>query len=132
MNALRMAATGLAKPFDYEPAYVCFGDYTMDANGLSVEREQGRGENRQKAKLWVSAPFEVLGRSRDPQGRGWGKFLRWRDDDGRQHVRHVADAELHGEPAALCAGLANIGLRIDRMKHRISSVIFRVSRCCAG
>ncbi len=116
--ALRKAAVGLAKPFDPGPAYHSFGAYRMDARGLTVEIERGRGDNRTTEAVRIAAAFEVLGACRDPHGASWGKVLRWRDDDRREHVRHVADADLHGEPAALCASLAHLGLRIDRKRQR--------------
>lgn len=109
---LPRTAVGLAKPRDAAPAYVSFKPYEMTAKGLSVEVEKGKGENKTTEKVWIAAPFEVLGACRDPRGRAWGNMLRWRDADGHQHQRHVADADLHGEPAALCAALANEGLRI--------------------
>lgn len=100
------------------PAYVSFGPYTMDASGLAVENEVGRGKARWTETVWISAPFEVLGQCRDPHGRAWGKMLRWRDADGREHVRHVADAALYGDPGALCASLADHGLWIDPARQR--------------
>ena len=118
VDALRKSATALAKPLDSGPSFVSIPPYTMDAGGLTVEKTVGRGEARRTETFQIAAAFEVLGTCRDPRGACWGKVLRWRDDDGRQHVRHIADAELHGEPAALCAGLANLGLWIDRTKHR--------------
>ena len=90
----------------------------MDATGLAIEIDRKQGETKRTETLWIAAPFEVLGASRDPHGGDWGKVLRWRDDDGRVHVRHVADADLHGEPAALCASLAHHGLRIARARQR--------------
>ena len=113
LEALWKAAMGLAKPFE-PPAYVSFGSYVMTAKALTVEIEKGRGRNKTMETVGVSAPFEVLGECRDPQGNAWGKALRWRDADDRQHMRHVADAETHGEPSALCASLADQGLWIDR------------------
>jgi uncharacterized protein (DUF927 family) len=68
--------------------------------------------------LWISAPFEIVGKCCDAHGAAWGNVLRWRDGDGRQHDRHVADAALHGEPSALCAQLADVGLQIDRTRQR--------------
>ena len=112
---LRKAAGSLAQPFDPGPAYVSRPPYTMDANGLAIAKSNRKGETE---TIWIAAPFEVLGACRDPHGSAWGKLLRWRDDDGRLHTRHVADADLHGEPAALCGSLAHEGLRIDRMRHR--------------
>ena len=116
--ALRKAAARLAKPFDPGPAYVSSPPYTMNASGLAVEKEVGRGEAKRQESVWISGPFEVLGACRDPPGGGWGKLLRWRDDDTRLHTQHVGDAALHGEPAALCASLAHEGLRIDRTRQR--------------
>jgi putative DNA primase/helicase len=57
-------------------------------------------------------------RWRDPYGRGWGKWLRWRDADGRIHTRHVSDAALQGDPSVLCGGLADEGLTINRNQQR--------------
>ena len=60
----------------------------------------------------LSAPFEVLGRGRDPNGAGWSTCLKWKDPDGREHTHAVSDARLHGEVGALCGDLAQLGLRI--------------------
>ncbi len=60
------------------------------------------------------APFEVIGRARDPHGYGWARWLRWRDPDGRRHEHAVADAALHGDAGALAADLAGRGLTVSR------------------
>jgi putative DNA primase/helicase len=86
--ALRLASVHCAKPFDAAeaaPAYISFGRFKMDADGLHTEVKRGRGDNSDIEIVRVSAPFEILGRARDPQGHGWGRFLRWSDPDGRQH-----------------------------------------------
>jgi putative DNA primase/helicase len=44
--------------------------------------------------------------------------VRWCDPDGRKHERFVPDAALHGDPASLCAGLAEGGLTIARIQQR--------------
>ena len=122
MAALRLAAVNCAKPFDAAeaaPAYISFGEFTMDA-----ERPSSRSEARpwrqfgNRNRCAVSAPFEIFGRGRDPDGRAWGRFLRWRDPDGRVHEKFVADEALHGEAAALCATLAADGLEIVREQQR--------------
>jgi uncharacterized protein (DUF927 family) len=115
---LRKTAANLAKLFDPGPAYLSFGAYTMDARGLTIDRESGKGESKTTVSVRIAAPFEVLGACRDPVGAGWGKVLRWPDSDGRSHVRHVADACLYGEPGALCGDLASLGLWIDRNRQR--------------
>jgi uncharacterized protein (DUF927 family) len=116
--ALRKLAVGLAIPFNTERAYLSFPPYKMNARGLHINVEQGRGQAKHIETLWIAAPFEVLGACRDRHGAGWGKVLRWRDGDGRQHAQHVADADMQGEPAKLCAGLAHVGLQIDRGRQR--------------
>ena len=63
-----------------------------------------------------------------PMGVCRGKLIRFRDADGREHLRHMTDAALQGEQAALCAILAGDGLSINRMHQRdlaeyLSSVV---------
>src|ERR1700722_20991929 len=53
-----------------------------------------------------------------PNGRLWGKQLRFRDADDRVHTHHVQDAALHGDPGVLCASLASDGLTICMSAHR--------------
>jgi putative DNA primase/helicase len=118
LAALRRSAAGLGKVFDPGPAFVSYGAYEMGAGGLHLEVERGRGENKTKASEWIAAPFEILGACRDPHGRGWGKYLRWHDGDGRAHVQHVTDAALQGDPAPVCASLVDGGLRINRGQQR--------------
>src|SRR5262245_12523892 len=87
------------------PGYVSFGHYEMTDEGLYTE-------DKNSEPLFVSGPFEVLGRARNPNGEGWGRLLSWSDDDGRVHIFCVPDADLHGERSALCANLASRGLKI--------------------
>jgi putative DNA primase/helicase len=99
-----------AKQSDQGRAFVSWGGFSMTGKGLVIEKDD-------KPSVLVSGPFEVLGRARDPEGNGWGRFLRWFDQDGRQHTRHVPDSALYGEPAALCGSLADAGLRIARQQQ---------------
>ncbi|UZF92073.1 DUF927 domain-containing protein [Bosea sp. NBC_00550] len=112
--ALLKAANGAAKAFDSGPSYVSYDNYTMTAGGLTAQVEKRRGNTKRVVDVRLSAPFEILGACRDPHGRCWGKILRWPDADGRVHVRHVTDAVLQGNPASLCAALADDGLAISR------------------
>lgn len=118
--ALRRAAYTCARPFDVAestPAYISFGKYTMDTDGLHTEVKRGRRGNSFEI-VRVSAPFEILGHGRDPHGRAWGRFLRWRDPDGRVHKKFVADEALQSDAAAICAPLAADGLQIVRSQQR--------------
>ena len=109
----------LQRAGDAASGHVSYGLFTMDAtDGLTKRGTTGRGNNSVIEEIWISASFEVLGQCRDPRGRAWGKQIRFSDADGRVHMRHVSDATLHGEPAALCAELADEGLRINRSRQK--------------
>src|SRR5215831_10173628 len=96
-----------------EQQFLSFAPFTMDPkNGLFVTVERRRGKQEWEEEIWLSAPFEIIGRVRDPQSHGWARLLRWKDDDGVVHQHPVADEDLHGDGAALCASLANGGLKI--------------------
>ena len=71
------------------PKFLSFGNFTMDSRGLSVRIQKGKRE----ITLDVAGPFEILGRIRAPNGEGWARWLRWRDDDGRQHTQSISDAD---------------------------------------
>ncbi len=112
-------SAGSCKAATTASGFVSFGLFTMDANdGLTKMVRAGKGINATIDAVWISAPFEVLGACRDPHGRAWGKQVRFRDDDKRVHMRHVSDAALQGEPGALCAALAEEGLKINRSKQQ--------------
>ena len=61
---------------------------------------------------WLAAPFEILGRARDPKGDGWSRLLEWKDEDGNQHTCTISDADLHHDASELCGRLASQGLKI--------------------
>ena len=84
-------------------------EFTLDLkSGLTVEIAK---RNKTERK-WIAAPFEILGRVRDPNSESWARLLRWSDDDGRVHEHTVSDADLHNDVGALCARLASLGLKI--------------------
>jgi hypothetical protein len=97
--------------------FVSWGDFTMRAKGLYTSKVR-KGDDASADGEWISSAFEVIGACRDPHGCGWGKWLRWRDADGRIHTRHVSNAALQGDPSTLCSGLADEGLNINRNQQR--------------
>ena len=100
-------------------AFVSFPPFTMDPKkGLFITVERRRGKDEWQEDIWLSAPFEIISRVRDPQSHGWARLLQWRDDDGIVHQHPVADYDLHGDGAALCATLANGGLKIATGSNR--------------
>jgi putative DNA primase/helicase len=116
IEALRAEAFRLAMPSDLGPTYVSHGQFHMRSYGLWCEAphrsKKGDDDQRERLEMWLSGPFEILGRVRDNQGGEWARLLRWNDEDGREHVETVRDADLHGEASALAAQLAHGGLKI--------------------
>jgi hypothetical protein len=87
------------------PIYVSAGRFSMTEKGLVAPVGKYK-------RVWISDPFEIVGRVRDPHGEGWGKLIRWKDPDGRTHVHVVPDAALHENAAAIAAVLAAGGLKV--------------------
>ena len=106
---LRKTVHELATRSFGRPKFLSFGNFRMDSHGLSVTILKGKKE----ITLELAGPFEILGRVRAPNGEGWARWLRWCDDDGGVHTQSISDAELHGDPGALCATLASRGLKIS-------------------
>jgi putative DNA primase/helicase len=93
--------------------FLSFPPFTMDPKrGLFITVEKRRGNKEWEEDIWLAAPFEIIGRVRDPHSYGWARLLQWKDDDDVTHQHPVADQDLHGDGAALCASLANAGLKI--------------------
>jgi hypothetical protein len=87
--------------------YTSFGGYQMDENGLFLQ------DKKHELPQFISGPFEILGRVCNSNRENWARLLRWSDDDNRVHIYRVSDADLHGDPSALCASLASRGLPDD-------------------
>jgi uncharacterized protein (DUF927 family) len=117
--AIQSASAAPSKTATAVSSYVSYYPFTMDADdGLTKEIAVGSGKSRHVETAWISAPFEILGACRDPRGRSWGKLVRFHDADNRMHDRHISDSALQGDPATLCAALADEGLKINRSKQR--------------
>jgi putative DNA primase/helicase len=117
LEALRTAAWACAKLLEPQPLYFSWGDFAMSDTGLWLITEKRTDDDADQQGVWICAPFEILGASRTPNGTGWGKWIRWRDADGRLHTRHLPDADLQRDLRAFCATLADQGLRINRSKQ---------------
>lgn len=103
-------------PSPKEMEFVSWGEFTMDASGLTAIKVTKNGAPAQRE--WIASAFEVLGACRDPFGCSWGLWLRWKDPDQRVHTHHVTNAALQGDASALCAGLADEGLCISPNQQR--------------
>jgi putative DNA primase/helicase len=113
LKALRNAINRLAKPYSPGPAYICYGPYALTDDGLTVEGKASGAE-----PIRICSLFEIIGESRNPGSADWGKWLRFRDGDGKLHTHVVANALLQGDPALLCGILASAGLSIVPEQRR--------------
>ena len=107
-----------AKPFDAAdaaPAYVSFGKFKMDEDGLTETNEAVRQSKSKSCACPRPSRFWDLAESGRPR---LGQILRWRDADGRLHEKFVSDEALQGDAAAICAPLAAEGLQIVRAQQR--------------
>ncbi len=114
------AARAGDKQDDGDADNASFGDFRMDvANGLYFTAKARRNNKESgSSETWISAPFDVLARCRDPKGDGWGLSIRWKDADRRDHSLDVTSVAMHGDPGTLAQSLVAGGLNIDREQHR--------------
>jgi putative DNA primase/helicase len=97
---------------DNQPTYRSHGAFVMTESGLFFrERSDTEGEGEKTGKK-ISAAFEVLAKVRDPAGKGWALWLRWRDAGGKVHERTLPMASLHQDHRSLEAGFAERGLPV--------------------
>ena len=112
-EALGEVVQFVGKDDDEHSSFLSFEPFTMNPEkGLYITIERKNGRVTWEEEEWLAAPFQILGRVRDPQSHSWARLLRWKDDDGIVHRHPVADADLHGDAGALCASLAGDGLKI--------------------
>lgn len=109
-DALRLVVSQHTTAAKAPPAYRSYERFTMDERGLYATP---RSSKEAATSTLVSGPFEIIGRTRSPSGRGWGRLTRWQDRDGRFHTRLIPDANLHGMPTQLVAGLVEEGLMVE-------------------
>jgi uncharacterized protein (DUF927 family) len=97
----------------------------------------GRDRDGNPKKMWLCSLLDIVARTRDDRGRGWGRLLRWIDSDGVTHMWSMPVGSLYGDAAAVLSELADCGLdvateraaREPLMKYIRSSPCTRRARC---
>lgn len=110
-QALRQIISQYTTAAKAPPAYRSYGQFKMDETGLYAP---SRRSKEAATPTLVSGPFEIIGRARSPNGRGWGRLILWQDGDGRSHTHLILDADLQGNPSQITSRLANDGLMMER------------------
>lgn len=70
-------------------------------------------EGNEKSPQWVCAPLHVIAMTRDEKSGEWGRFLGWKDDDGKQHQWAMPMQLLEGDCSEVRCELARLGLHIS-------------------
>ena len=85
------------------------GWFTADAFRCYYAKAVGDGYT---ARAPICARIVVLAQVRDPDGKRWGRLIRYRDEDGQAKERVISAEALTGDPAEVRKVLASDGLRI--------------------
>jgi putative DNA primase/helicase len=73
-------------------------------------------EGRSKAPVWCCVELEIVAETRAGDGKNWGKLLRWKDRDGRQHEWAMPSTMLAGDGTEYRKELLYGGLAIADTK----------------
>lgn len=80
--------------------------FVVDETGVTAIDGEG-------ARTWCCAPLWIEAVTRNPNGDGWGRLLRWNDGDGRGHSWAMPMSLLANEGAAIYERLMDSGLMLS-------------------
>jgi putative DNA primase/helicase len=87
--------------------------FKLSDKGLHYIEERTDEEGKTKSRnVFVCSRLEVTAETRSKDQTQWGRLLEWTDRDEHPHVWAIPMSMLEGEPAAVCAVLADGGLII--------------------
>lgn len=105
--ALDLDAADVSPPTPRTPCVLPRG-YTLDSEGLCYQGPDRDGEPA--SRMWLCAPFDVVGFARDGDGEGWALVIEFRDEDRRLKQEVIARAELATDGAEVRRRLLSRGL----------------------
>ena len=103
--------------------------FRMDAEGLWYDQVPPGGGKPSPTR--ISAPFEVVGEARDPDGGGWAVVIRFKDRDGREKMVPVSRARLAGGGAEVRAELADAGLIVSPARGKADKFTIALAEVAA-
>ncbi|HEY3440345.1 MAG TPA: DUF927 domain-containing protein [Paludibaculum sp.] len=89
--------------------------FKLTTEGLFREQDNG-------PEVWLCAPLEVLSRTRDGRNEEWGRELRFKDHDGREHTLILSDALLAGEKGEWRARLMSCGFNMSHAPKAVAAL----------
>jgi putative DNA primase/helicase len=113
LSALRKAALEQIK-HSAPPSLLSFDEFQMTPTGLFVTVMNGK----KAVRLRVSDAFEILGESRDSDGKGWGKWVKIADRDGGAHTLNIRNSDLQGDPSVAASKMADAGLVVIKAAQK--------------
>lgn len=95
---------------------------TLAQNGSYQLKESGvwhhsTSPDEQTNEIWICSYLEVLGYTRDPWGRNWGRWLRIKDADGTEKTWAMSMEHLAGEGFDLRRKLFQLGVQLNMNRY---------------
>ncbi|MBD1228586.1 DUF927 domain-containing protein [Xenorhabdus griffiniae] len=92
--------------------------FYMTEDGLMKNVEEGKGKAKNIVARKISAPFSVLGLTRDMYSDNWGKLISFKDRDRETKQFIVPDEQLHKSSSDIIPTLSKLGLYISTNMSR--------------
>jgi len=80
--------------------------------GVYYHSLMGEGDDAKLSDVWICDPLHIRAQTRDTASNAWGRWLEWRDQDGKAHHLAMPMAALEGDGSEVRRELAHQGLRI--------------------
>ncbi|MCX9155874.1 DUF927 domain-containing protein [Niveibacterium sp. 24ML] len=98
--------------------------FRLDGKGVwLIERDREGNERRPR---WLCDPLRPVARVRDPENRGWGLLVEFRDPDGRMHREIVPMEHFRGDGLEVAALLLANGLQ---MAPKVRAFVVEYLQC---
>lgn len=88
-------------------------NFVFKDTGLYYDQAEALEEDLPTERVFISAPFEVVGEANDGTGMAWGLVIRWKDRDDRQHQWSVPKRLVHADGNRIAEELENAGLHCN-------------------
>ncbi|MGX9963140.1 DUF927 domain-containing protein [Roseomonas sp. F4] len=88
-------------------------NFAFKNTGLWFDPGASLDEEVPAERVFIAAPFEVVGEANDGAGQNWGLVIRWKDRDDRQHQWSVPKRLIHSDGNRIAEELEEAGLHCN-------------------